>query len=160
MTLSKLSDTRGLVIDTNLLVLLVVGSVDPRRISSLKRLSDYTNDDFAILKSFVLRFRHPLYTTPNILTEVSNLIGCNNERQRQELRVLHGLVSNMQEIVSKSLETMNDFQNSYLKFGLSDATIHRIAEDNLLVLTEDFDFCYYLQGKGVNAINFENLRFL
>ncbi|AQG78174.1 hypothetical protein AWR27_01710 [Spirosoma montaniterrae] len=74
------SDSRGLIIDTNLIVLLVVGSVDPKRISSHKRLSKYTNDDFSILKSFVQRFRHPLYTTPNILTEASNLIGCDNER--------------------------------------------------------------------------------
>lgn len=157
MISTDLQRARGLLIDTNLLVLLVVGSVSATAIAGNKRLSAYTATDYKLLLSFVERFKS-LFTTPHILTEVSNLIGCETKQQQLGLEILKRLVQQMEEVVPASSETMNLYTKSYLKFGLSDASIHRVATDRLLVLTDDLDFCYYLQGQNLLALNFNNLR--
>ena len=65
--------TRGVLVDTNLLLLYFVGSADSRHVTRFKRTRQYTEDDFRILAGFLALFP-TLATLPNILTEVSNLI--------------------------------------------------------------------------------------
>ena len=62
----------GLLIDTNLLLLLVVGIYDRRRITSFKRTAAYTPGDFQKIGWLSKQFSQ-LWATPNILTEVDNL---------------------------------------------------------------------------------------
>lgn len=62
---------RGLVIDSNLLILLLVGMTAKQSISSFKRTRMYSPEDFDLLVDFTKPFNK--LTTPNILTEVSNL---------------------------------------------------------------------------------------
>lgn len=99
-----------------------------------------------------------MVTTPNILTEVSNLLEGYSYKGQQALTILERFATGTKEISHESSSTMNLHPKSYLKFGLSDAVIHRIAEENYLVLTDDLNFCAYLQGQGLLAINFTNLR--
>ncbi|HEY7305310.1 MAG TPA: hypothetical protein VH601_14395 [Bryobacteraceae bacterium] len=63
---------RGLLIDTNLLVLFAVGSVNRDRIETFKRTRRYTAEDFDLLLR-VLGNWGVRYTTPHVLAEVSNL---------------------------------------------------------------------------------------
>jgi hypothetical protein len=50
-------DTRaGLLIDSNLLVLWIVGSVNPQRMSQFKRTSQYSRTDYELLVAVVERF--------------------------------------------------------------------------------------------------------
>ncbi|MCY7357876.1 MAG: hypothetical protein LH609_10485 [Rudanella sp.] len=72
MTRAELARKSGLLLDTNLLVLLVIGQYDPKRINGHKRLQSYTSEDYDLLLGFMSLFR-TFATTPNILTEVSNL---------------------------------------------------------------------------------------
>jgi hypothetical protein len=157
MTATKFSSSKGLLIDTNLLVLLVVGALNPDQISVYKRTNQYSSEDYQLLLSFVDRFR-VVATTPNILTEASNLLEGYAYRGQQAFTLLERVAQVTHEIFYDSLPTMMSYSRSYLKFGLSDATIHRVAEDNYLVLTDDLNFCAYLQGQGLIAINFNNLR--
>lgn len=63
---------KGILIDTNLLVLLLVGSYNEDMISNFKRTTNYTIEDYRYLKVFLTRFEKHFYT-PNILTEITNL---------------------------------------------------------------------------------------
>ncbi|MFD2570080.1 hypothetical protein ACFSUS_05500 [Spirosoma soli] len=157
MTLTELRNSRGLLVDTNLLVLLVVGQLGLDQINSYKRTSLYSAEDYKLLYSFVERFRR-VVTTPNILTETSNLLEGYTCKEQKALALLESIAEAMDEIFYDSMPTMRAYPKSYLKFGLSDAVIHRVAEENYLVLTDDLNFCAYLQGKGLLAINFNNLR--
>ncbi len=65
---------QGLLIDSNLLLLLFVGQYDPTRIQKFKRTDQFTVGDYELLADYVEQFRE-LVTTPSILTEVSNLLG-------------------------------------------------------------------------------------
>ncbi len=157
MTITELRATKGVLIDTNLLVLLVVGTLSSTQISGFKRTTSYSCEDYKRLLSFADQFKI-IITTPNILTEASNLLEGYAYKQQQALAVLERFATGTKEISHESLSTMNLYPKSYLKFGLSDAVIHRIAEENYLVLTDDLNFCAYLQGQGLLAINFTNLR--
>lgn len=66
--------TEGVVADTNLLLLYVVGAHDPERIGRFPRTDTYTEDDFDLLER-LLGYFETAVTTPPILTEVSNLLG-------------------------------------------------------------------------------------
>lgn len=157
MTLDDLRRTNGLLIDANLLVLLVVGTLDRDRIIRHKRTNKYTEEDFQLLLDFIDRFKR-IVTTPNILTEVSNLVEGDSYQGVSALTILQQFALFADELTVSSIETMNSYQKSYLKFGLSDAVISSVANQNFLVLTEDLNFCAYLQGQGLLAINFNNLR--
>ena len=157
MTLNDLRNTKGLLIDTNLLVLLVIGSMDVNQISGHNLTNKYTYDDYNLLVSFMERFKE-IVVTPNILTEASNLLETYSYKGQQALTVLQNIAGVMTELFSESVPTMNAYSKSYLKFGLSDSIIHYLAERNYLVLTDDLKLCYYLQGHSLLAFNFNHLR--
>lgn len=75
-TISLLESYRqkGILVDTNILLLYFVGSVNPKRISQFKRTNQFNVDDFQLLVQ-ILGYFQKIVTTPNILTEVSNLTG-------------------------------------------------------------------------------------
>jgi hypothetical protein len=64
---------KGILLDTNLLVLLWLAAFDLGLVGG-KRLEKYTPDDVQLLRAYVSRF-HRLLSTSTILTETSNLIG-------------------------------------------------------------------------------------
>lgn len=66
--------SKGAVIDTNLFVLFLVGTLDPGKIGTHRRLQSFLREDFTILSAIIRRFKK-IYSTPNIMTEISNLIG-------------------------------------------------------------------------------------
>jgi hypothetical protein len=60
----------GVLIDSNLLLLLMIGAIDRDRITTFKRTQKYSSDDFELLQQLVSKFSK-IVTTPQILTEVS-----------------------------------------------------------------------------------------
>lgn len=64
--------TAGVLVDTNLVLLLLAGTVDRELIGNWKRTQAYVQDDFELL-SDMLEVRRGLLITPHIATEVSNL---------------------------------------------------------------------------------------
>lgn len=63
---------QGILLDTNLLLAFCIGAVNPQYISRFKRTRAYIAEDFTLLSQLMKRFTMCV-TTPNILTEVSNL---------------------------------------------------------------------------------------
>ena len=63
---------RKVAVDTNLLLLLLIGSVAPDFIDNHKRLRAYTLADFLLLEED-LKSADSLIATPNVLAELSNL---------------------------------------------------------------------------------------
>ncbi|HEY9174378.1 MAG TPA: hypothetical protein VI136_19005 [Verrucomicrobiae bacterium] len=64
----------GVALDSNLLLLLWIGSFDRSLVSRFKRTQKYTEFDFDLLVELIRRIPL-LVTTPSVLTEVSNLAG-------------------------------------------------------------------------------------
>ena len=151
----------GLLVDTNLLVLLGVGLIRPDIIeTSLITRTRFVEEDFHTLSAFASEF-DKLVITPNILTETSNLLGKLNEPLRSEcLFILGSLVAVWHEeyVASKLVARTKE----YLRFGLTDAAICTIEEAvyPYLVITDDWPLYQILLHRSVDAINFNHMRSL
>ena len=62
----------GVLVDSNLFLLHLVGLINRQRIASFKRTDTYTEADFDLLERLLGLFDR-LFTTPKVVTEVSNL---------------------------------------------------------------------------------------
>jgi len=148
--------SKGVLIDSNLLLLYVVGKYSPEKIAKFKRTSVYTVDDYLILEKIV-RFFKMVVTTPNILTEVSNLARQLPEwirkdyfdEFRKEIVVL-----NEEYIESRVVCNIEQFP----KLGLTDGGIIEAARGNYLVLTDDFPLYNTLLNLDIDAVNINHIR--
>jgi hypothetical protein len=142
----------GALIDANLLLVYAVGKYDRKCLRLFPHTKQYS-EDYDLVEYLVESFP-TIYTTPNILTEVSNLGGkINSERF---FAILKTLVSEVQERYCLSRDAASD--PIFLKLGLTDAGIMSIAADNLLVLTADWPLYQILRSKNVDAVNINHLR--
>src|SRR5437667_6470122 len=62
----------GILVDSNILLLLLVGNFNRRLISKFKRTQTFDEQDYDILVDLLANFGS-IHTTPHVLTEVSNL---------------------------------------------------------------------------------------
>lgn len=149
---------RGVLIDTNILVLLLVGAADREAISRIGRLKRFISDDFDLAIEFIDRFTK-LGTTPSILTEASNLLGHLTSPLSERIRgALAEWVHRAEERYepSRELVLLPHFQ----KLGLSDCSIAAALTSEFLVLTDDFNLSQSLEGAGWSVMNFNHLRSL
>ena len=65
---------KGILIDSNLLLLYFIGKYNKTLIQRFKRTQKYVTEDYELLTAVIKDFTK-IITTPNILTEVSNLSG-------------------------------------------------------------------------------------
>lgn len=149
---------KGLLIDTNLLLLYFIGMYDPDRIQRFKRTMAFTVDEFHLLATLFGSF-DKIITTPSILTEVSNF-------SRQLPKNLHSnFFSDFATRIPMLEEHYTDSgaisaSEHFTRFGLTDSGIVDTVKGNYLVLTDDLPLFGYLQNLGIDAINFNHIRAL
>ena len=146
---------KGVLLDTNLLLLLVLGNYAPARILSFKRTRSYSPLDFQRLHELISKFE-VRWTTPNILTEVDNL-----GRQLPQAEHL-ALATSVRQVAGISIEIVRPSRyvtalSYYSKFGLTDAVSILLSRE-CLVVSDDFRLCNYIASTGLDAINFNELR--
>ncbi|HSU14925.1 PIN domain-containing protein [Longimicrobium sp.] len=147
---------RVLLIDTNLFLVLVVGSHDPAHIERFKRTRAYTADDYVLLTTFISGFSR-LLVTPNILTEVSNLAGQLAEPLRGEVFAsLALLAAQAGERYFPSREAV--LESGFTRLGLTDITVLLAAREHVAVLTDDLPLYLKLLENRVFVVNFNHLR--
>ncbi len=153
LTLIQKYCKKGLLIDTNLALLYLVGSFDRSLIRNHPRTSVYTENDFERIEAFIESFAERV-TTPHVLTEISNLLG----KQTDVREVLIQYINKCKEIywAAGSLTGSTAF-NSY---GLTDSAIVETARDNFLVVTDDGPLYSFLLGSKVEAVNLEQIRMI
>lgn len=156
---SIFNEYRGkrVLLDTNLLLLYLIGMFERGRVARFKRTSDYTEDDFDLLANFLASFR-TLVTTPHLLTEVSNLADSLPGHLRTAWAEHFALqTSTLLELFQPATKVMK--QTSFTAFGLADAAIHGLGADTL-ILTEDFALSGFLRSQEIAVLNFKELVLL
>ncbi|MEH2234259.1 MAG: PIN domain-containing protein [Nostoc sp.] len=150
---------KGILIDTNILLLYFVGSINRERITRFNRTQQFIPEDYDLLLRIIVKFRK-LITTPNILTEVSNFVDKLVEPERSQCFTIFALfaqnVDMLDEYYVKSLDAVNT--EKFIKFGLTDSGILTLARGKYLILTDDFKLANYLQSVDIDVINFNNIR--
>ena len=148
---------RPMLIDTNILLLYFVGTVDRQLIPVFKRTATFAPEDYDTLLSLLRRFDR-LLTTPHVLTEVSNFLDQVKGPRREEcFAVFTAAIAGIEEryASSRSLATVDQFP----VIGLTDTAILSAAED-CVVLTDDSTLYNFLLAKGAGVINFNHVRTL
>ena len=149
---------RELFLDTNLLILYIVGSIDPELIRRHKRTNQFTPADYRLLQSVIRRFPR-VVTTPNILTEVSNLLDQIGERTSQALHaVLSALIKTekFDERYVRSLDAISITE--FHRLGVADSSVLFLAQERFLVLTDDIRLYLALSRRGIEVLNFNHVR--
>ncbi|NES04643.1 MAG: hypothetical protein F6K22_18505 [Okeania sp. SIO2F4] len=147
---------KGVIVDTNILLLLFVGSVNKKRIYKFNRTEQFSPKDYDFLVEIISYFSK-IVVTPNILTEVSNFINQLSEPERsQALEYLAKALTKWDEFyVESSTATQVD---KFTKFGLTDSGIISLAQGKYLVLTDDFKLANYLEKIEIDTVNFNHIR--
>lgn len=146
----------GVVIDTNLLLLLFLGKYDRRQIDINPRLARFRQQDFQHLTGLLDRTVRRIVTTPNILTEVSNLSNAIPESSRAAY--FASFADRLDVIEEHHVPSATALRSRWAEFGLTDAVIAEIAKNGYLVLTDDFRLSQCLQREGIDTLNFNHLR--
>jgi hypothetical protein len=150
--------SKGLLVDANLLLLYFVGLYDQERIPRFKRTLTFTIDEFVLLAAILDSF-DKVITTPNILTEVSNLSSQLPTKLRTDF---YGDFAARIPVFEEHYTASGTISASthFSKFGLTDSGIVDMVKDKYLVLTDDLKLFGYLQNLGIDAINFNHIRSL
>lgn len=147
--------TKGIIIDTNIMLLLFIGNFNQSIISKFKRTQAYNSDDYEYLVKFIKLFKIVL-TLPNILTEVNSL---SNQLDKKYKKSYYTFFSKSVQILDERYIPSKIISKSekFWQFGLTDTAIEILAYDNYLVLSSDASLCKYLYNKNIDAINFAHL---
>ncbi|MBD2728457.1 hypothetical protein H6G96_19585 [Nostoc sp. FACHB-892] len=150
---------RRVLIDTSILLLFLVGSVNQERITKFNRTQQFIPEDYELLLAFIASFQK-LVTTPNILTEVNSLANQLGEPELSQcFAIFAQFVTNvalLDELYVSILDAVNT--EKFVKFGLTDSGILTLSKGKYLVLTDGFKLASYLQSVEVDVINFNNIR--
>lgn len=147
--------SKGVLVDTNLLVLLLVGWVNRLRIPGFKRTQNFTVEDFDTLSELVTWFGRPV-TTPHVLSQVSDLTDLSGDEFEVARKRFGQLIGEMTEHCEAGVKLIAD--PLFVRLGLTDVAIANICERGVLVLTSDVILHLALQDRGIDALNFNHVR--
>lgn len=144
---------KSLIIDTNILVLLIVGTWDRESIRDHRRTEIFSPADYDLLRSEMQKYARVL-TTPGVLTEASNLMGnaFHEEVSQQFIVVCSPLVE-----VIRPKETIFA-EESFDRLGFADASILGAMDQDTVLLTDDAALYLQALSSEREAVNFSHLR--
>jgi hypothetical protein len=147
----------GLLVDTNVLLLFMVGKCNVDRIGTFKNTQRYVPEDF-YTASLIIESFDRLISTPHVLTEVSNLSNQLREPARSEL--LQVVATEVGMFCDERYVSSRDAMQSpaFLRLGLTDIGIATLSTQGVAVLTDDFPLYQHLIALDTPAINFSHLR--
>ena len=146
----------ALVIDTNLLLLLIVGATDPVAISKFARTDEFNRGDFDTVVRIAEFFtvRKGLLTTPHVLAEVSNFLR-RGARFRSTLAAF--VMTRTEEHCEPAKHLVQD--RLFPAIGLTDVGLLAMACRQHCVLTTDGGLAAAIYSGGGAVINYNHIRF-
>jgi len=146
------------VVDTNLLVLLVVGSASRDYIGKHRRLTDYTVDDFDLLGLIIAEFSE-IILLPHILAEVSSLARKIDNPARGRIQdALRTLIYTATELPIQSIFGVQ--RDEFDELGLTDTVILHLCSMSInginpTLLTTDTDLANSAHSLGYSIIDYK-----
>ena len=144
-----------IALDAQLLLLLLAGEVGCRLDEGTPKLKQYRYEDYELLVEIV--GNAGLVAIPNVLTEVSNLIGQETGFRADQLRcALHVFAVRADEcyVPSRVAAARPEFN----RLGLTDAAWLCVHEPRTTLWTDDIMLHIAATAIGVDCRNFSHLR--
>lgn len=149
----------AVAVDSNLLLLLVVGMTSRDYVDKHKRLKEFTVEDFDLLQE-QLSAATEIVVTPNTLTETSNLIDHIADPARTKIyQTLRTLVKSpgAKEVYVASTGAV---ENTELpRLGLTDCVLLDACSTGTPLITVDLHLYLAVIARGDKALNFNHLRY-
>jgi hypothetical protein len=141
---------KGALLDANVLLIYLVGSFDMGLLQSYHHTQQYV-DAFPLVQRLVQTFS-AIYTTPNVLTEVSNL------GKKLGVRFYDALQKTIPLLDERHCESKEAAVNPHFnRIGLTDSALASLALNGILVISTDYKLCLILRHQNVDAVNFNYL---
>lgn len=152
---------RGILVDTNVLLLYLFGRYQPDTVGQRKRLEHYSLEDADLIIQFLSRFGRIL-TTQHVLAETSNLarqIVVGSQRLKLSLK-LHPLfcLDTPASLQSCDVDYPSIDIGLFARLGLTDAGLASLVSADVLLLTDDLELYVAAVSAGGDAINFTHMR--
>lgn len=122
---------RGVLLDSNLFILLVIGAVDRSLVGVHPRISSYSLRHFDLLIDFISD-RGRVLTVAHVLAETSNLLGTHDQRFGNRFRIT---VEECIELPVTSLDAIR--RSEFRRLGLTDSVLLTLASPDAHLLTAD-----------------------
>ncbi len=152
--------TKGILIDTNLLIVLLVGNIDPRMVGKFSSTNHYSRDDYERIRDVLVHFNR-FIILPQVLTEAGNLLkrNCPTARTLQDLhlellRFVHSDAVHEARSLSRRITTHHAFTH----LGYADAAILHAAGEKYLIFTDDGPLQGFAWNAGAGVLPFGWLR--
>ena len=146
---------KGVLVDTNLLVLYLVGTVNRRRVLNFKRTGDFATEDYDLLVRLIDWFGK-LIATPHVLSQVSDLTDLTGNELAEVRALFKLLVEQIEERYDGSRSLVGD--PAFERFGLTHAAVATVCSRGILVLTTDSRLQLALQERDIDSLNFNHVR--
>lgn len=158
MSLSGALANQSILVDTNLLVLLIVGRAKREYVEQHKRLREFTAEDYDLLEQSLSLAKGTL-VSPYILSETSNLY---RYAKPPRLSVFQESFCSF-VLQSKEVSVSSHDMASHLafkRFGATDTTCLGILEEfeDAVLLSTDAMLCLEAVRFGKTAVNFNHHR--
>ena len=147
----------GLILDTNLLLLFVVGTYDRHFIARYRMTSSFRESDYDLTR-FVAGSFSTFVVTPQVLGELTNLLrGVTRTRRGRLFRSLRSILGAFEEVFVTKDELLAS--PSLERVGFTDVSVlEAAARRDCLVLTEDHALAGHLRSEGRDALDLSTLR--
>jgi hypothetical protein len=142
------------LIDTNVLILLLLGRADPANFGKHKRLDIFVLDDLKNLEA-ILRDATGFVTLPYILAQCSDLMKIGDRAPSAVVQMYEKFVMQAEEIDCRSKDIIES--QYFRRLGLTDAAIIQLVRDRVHVVTVDYELFGVLCDRGVIATNLRHM---
>lgn len=155
--LSRCAQT-GIVLDTNIFLLLVVGGCGTHLLPQVKRTAKFTSDDFGLLGN-ILSLAKSTVVTQGIVTEACNLLDSENKNRDKCFFLWIRELIQKSKLVEDHVALSDLTQHPHFShLGIADTSVIDLAARHYLVLTDDLPLKVALERQGHLVLNFHNLQ--
>ncbi len=136
-----------ILIDSNSLIVLLLGFIDPRQINKHKKTSIYVESDFYDLLNVIGNIDR-LVVLPNIWTEVDNIL--NRLGGDLKFKYVQKIIETIKATSERYLSSIKGAENPYYyDLGLTDSLILECAKDCSLLVTSDSKLSDIARANGI-----------
>jgi rRNA-processing protein FCF1 len=148
----------GLIIDTNLLILLLVGRYEPTYLKDCPRTCQYSVKDFVFIENLVNYTNAKIIVTPHILAELSNLTFDKMLYGRSLEAYISQVINTIKGTEERHTHKDKILANDLLKrLGFADlSVIEASSEHGCAVMTDDDKLYKYLCDATCPAMNLKS----
>lgn len=145
-----------ILIDSNSLLVLILGLMNPTLINKHSKTSIYEEEDFHNLVS-TIKSIESIVVLPNIWTEVDNLL--NKFTGSQKELYVQRIIETIKKTSEKYFESkIVENSHSFYDLGLTDTLILECAKNCEMLITSDSALSDYARAYGINVYDMKELK--